>query len=283
MVFVFSELLIIFRLKIKIAMIFQPISKQVFSGTLFHDVRLEKRYDAFQQSMITTESSVVNQVASNNGESKAYYRFLGNERVSIPELLGGALGHRANRSWVAGQHLLVAGDTSEISMKSQLSHLKDADVVGLLSDNKTPGFLVHANLAMNAQTGHGLCLSDLMLWTRGEEDKQGQRSYEQKESYKWESGIRNSETLLKKAQCITYVFDRESDIFNLWGNVLAMKPGRHFISRTHYNRRIETPEGSAKLFDYLSTISFEGSYRIKVRKADRKNSSRRQIQKRQAR
>lgn len=273
-------------IKKQTSMIFQPLTSQTFEGTLFNDLRLEKRYCSLQQSMIKHKSSVINQVAFNNAESKAYYRFLGNKRVSASELLGEILGDSAGLGSVSGQHLLVAGDTSEISMKDQLPHLKDAELVGLLSDNKTPGFLVHANMAMNAQTGHGLCLSDLMLWTRhkNEEDSPTQkRSYPQKESYKWELGIRNSESLLQQARCITYVFDQESDIFELWENVLSMKPERHFISRAHYDRRVETGEGTTKLFDYLSTIDFEGSYRIEVRKTDRKNSSRRRIQKRKAR
>ena len=89
-------------------MIFQPITRQVFEGTLFNDIRLEKRYYSLQQSMITNKSSVINQVALNDAESKAYYRFLGNERVSASELLGGALGHSAGLSSVTDQHLLVA-------------------------------------------------------------------------------------------------------------------------------------------------------------------------------
>lgn len=257
--------------------------RQEIKGPLFHDMRLEKRYHSFQQSMITNKSSVVNQVACTTAESKAFYRFLGNERVKVPELLNGALKDSSDLSLVEGQHLLVAGDTSEISMKGQLPHLKDADLVGLLSDNKTPGFLVHANMAMNANTGHGLCLSDLMLWTRHKKTRVQNRSYQDKESYKWELGIRNSEALLKQAQGITYVFDQESDVFDLWENVLSMKQNRHFVSRVHYDRRVETEHGPQKLFAYLDTIDFERSYHIRVRKANRKNSSRRQIQKRQGR
>lgn len=257
--------------------------RQDINGALFHDMRLDKRYHCFQQSMIRHKSSVINQIAQTSAQSKAFYRFLGNERVKVGELLRGALKDSSDLSVVDEEHLLVVGDTSEISMKAQLAHLKDAELVGLLSDNKTPGFLVHVNMALNAHTGHGLCLSDLMLWTRPEATSAPKRSYEDKESYKWELGIRNSEALLKTAKCITYVFDQESDIFDLWENVLSMKQDRHFISRVHYDREVETEHGSKKLFDYLTTIDFESSYRIRVRKADRKNSSRRQMQKRQAR
>ena len=236
---------------------FSPIVRTSPQMTPFNDERLWRRYRFLKEAMIRKRSSTINQLASSDKERRAYYRFMSNEKVTISELMGVSGGKDC--ADYSGKHILAIGDTSEISLKQQLSHIKDAARVGLLSDHKTRGFLVHAQMLLDAQSGHGLCLSSLLLWNRpqkGNKSTVTKPPYEERESYKWERGIQDSELLTSSAQMVTYVFDQEADIFDLYSGIKTMGGNRHLIVRCHYNRKVETTEGPMSVWDFMEPLPF---------------------------
>ncbi|MEL6851857.1 MAG: transposase DNA-binding-containing protein, partial [Bacteroidota bacterium] len=148
-------------------MSFTPLQRsglRFLSGSIFNDKRLSRRYSSFLTRMIEHQSNTVGHISLDEAESRGYYRFLANERVSHSDMLEQV--SKLPSELISQRSLVVLGDTTEISLKSQISHLKDADRVGVLSDNKTPGYMAQAHLVLDAQHGGVLGLSDLMLWTR---------------------------------------------------------------------------------------------------------------------
>ncbi|MDI9311115.1 MAG: hypothetical protein QM535_12940 [Limnohabitans sp.] len=79
--------------------------------------------------------------------------------------------------------------------------------------------MLHGSLAIDFESGVVLGFPNIQLWDRGKltttknERKYGQLSIEDKEYYKWIAAVNESEKVLQKAASITFVSDRESDIY----------------------------------------------------------------------
>lgn len=267
------------------ATIFNPLRKQEPSKVLFNDQRLESRHRSLLYRMKSQQSSTIHQLASSYNESKAYYRFINNEDVNVEELMGANDARVKDR--VAGKHILALGDTTEISLKGVVAHLQDAERVGYLSDNKTRGFLCHAQAYVDADSGNGLGLGSLLMWNRradGAIEQPPSPSYEQRESYKWECLIRDSLSVSGHAQLTTHVFDREADIFDLFEGVEGLPGCHHLLVRSHYNRSIINEQSEeSKLWDHMQATQSEYTYELEISAQSRRNESRRKQQQRTAR
>jgi hypothetical protein len=270
-------------------MIYTPIQRsgqRFLAGPKFNDLRLSRRFEEMLDRMAECQGNVVNQISINEPESRGYYRFLSNERVSHSEMLE-QISH-IDSSVVASRSLVVVGDTTEISLKSQLSHIKDADRIGVLSDNKTRGFLAHANLVLDGQAGHILGLSDLLLWSRpistaSRSDRTRSRKtrpWAEKESYKWWLGMSHSQSVLAPAREMLFVFDTEADFANLWEEPLPDKVDL-LIRVQNYDRQMADLPKS--LFEYLQTVEFCGQYALEVSSLSRRNYSKNKPQTRKGR
>lgn len=264
---------------------FTPITGELPEGTLFGDKRLSERFHWLERRMTVRTSSIINRITSDHAGRQASYRFMRNGSVEAQQIIG--QGQAACLEACKGREVIVAGDTSEFSLKEQAAHLKDREEVGVLSDNETPGFIAHANMAMDSQSGEGLGLSSLALWARQRATPGGgkkvARPYEQRESYKWEMGIQQSEEVLRHARSVTYVFDRESDIYLLFAAARAMGPGRNLISRVRYCRKVLHEGAQSDLDSLLGSTPFSSAYKLKVRRRSRRNCSSGKLQPRKAR
>lgn len=264
-----------------------------FEGPLFNDHRLESRFFQLQSDIEKSGSSIVNQVSESYSERKSAYRFFRNESSDIEKILGSY--KPSCKDLVSGKDILAISDSSEITLKGQYAHLKDAGDVGVLSDNKTPGFHIHATMALDAQSGLGLCLSDLILWNRPKRQSKKAKSVKgfisrekklaphERESYKWELGVKHSESVFGKANRVTYLFDREADIFSLFHRIKQLGPDRGFIIRSSHNRKVVSGQDEILLSDYLESLALGGEYLLAVDAQNRRNSSKRKDNNRQAR
>jgi hypothetical protein len=146
----------------------------------------------------------IRQISQNWAEQNAYYRFLENEQVTRSELVRSLSDHCEQQ--VEGRHVLAISDTSEINLQAHAGRLK-AEGVGVVGNNRDVGclvqrtlrrpqrdcirFFMHPTLAMDAQSGFPLGLSNVQIWTRAlERPNKTERKYktlpiEKKESYKW--------------------------------------------------------------------------------------------------
>ena len=70
------------------------------------------------------------------------------------------------RDRVKDRHVLIIGDSTEICLDDQIGKIRDAERIGVLSDNQTRGFHLHLSMCIDAQSSEGLGLSDMLLWNR---------------------------------------------------------------------------------------------------------------------
>lgn len=217
------------------------------------------------ESICAHQSVVIRQISRNRAEQVAYYRYLENEEVTLSELVRSISDHCQQQ--VRGRHVLSISDTSEINLQSHRGRLK-AEGLGVVGNNKDVGFFIHPTLAVDAETGFPLGLSNIQVWTRESDrpDKQerdrSKLPIERKESYKWLASAERSQHCFEAgdAQLVTHIGDREADLYEQWATV----PDRynHVLVRVHQDRRLLGKTQS--LYSYLSAQRCEGTYTFQV-------------------
>jgi hypothetical protein len=242
--------------------------KEIYSNKL-GDERLDKRANKLSAMLYFGRTSSIHEMSSDEAEQKAAYRFLANEKVEETKLIATAIERSSYLS--ADKDVLVLQDTSEINLDNHRNRLKRGSGVGLTGNDKDLGFFLHGSLVLDCATEIILGYSNIQLWHR-EEDKtdKERRNYkyqpiEEKESYKWIKACNESKNHLSQAHTITFIEDREGDIYHQFATVPDSRT--HLIIRSRDNRRLS--DGS-KLFDKLSEQPVAGQYEIPIVKDIRK-------------
>lgn len=216
---------------------------------------------------MSREQSVnIRAMSHNRAEQVGYYRFLANENVRVSELVKSASAHCQQQ--VEGRHVLAISDSSEINLQGQAKHLKPAGL-GVVGNNQDVGFFLHPTLVADAESGFPLGLSTIQLWHREpvRADKHQRRYWqlpiEEKESYKWVLCAERSQPCLVAggAKCVTYVGDRESDIYEEW--IRVPDKHTHLLVRACRDRRLH--DKPTMLYETLSQQPCQGTYAVEVR------------------
>lgn len=160
-------------------------------------------------------------------------RFLRNPRVTMEALIEGW--GEQTREACADRHVLAIQDASDIHFRTTPEQRRG---LGAIGKGVGRGLVLHAMLAVDAETKGCLGLVSGRIWTR-----QGRRTvpHEQrplsdKESERWLSTAEAAKDVLAKAATVTVVADRESDIYAEWARL--PEPGFHLLTRSSYDRRI---------------------------------------------
>lgn len=271
--------------------VFQPITSSNFSDERwvrrkrqpFNDTRLYKVWTQMTDLMQASQSIVVNVIAKGRAQAATFYNFLSNKRVQIEELV--KMSCEVKPSAQTGRHILVLGDTTSFSLKSHMGRIQDTGKIGVLEDNKTPGFFAHAHLAVDAGRGDILGLADLLLWNR--EKSEGRPAtatgYVEKESFKWYLGARNALETLPYAEKATFVLDRDADSYELFSLLYRMRPGTGFVVRLHHDRKVLWEGQTLSITEVLSKTGALGQYETDLPALDHYSSTNGKRIKRKAR
>jgi hypothetical protein len=158
-------------------------------------------------------------------------RFLRNRKVTVDRLIAGWSEQTGPAA--AGRHVLAIQDTSEINFRTTTARRRG---LGEIGKGTGRGVLVHAMLALDADSGSCLGLVAGRVWTRKgrvtvPHDK---RALEDRESERWVSTGSDSKKVLASAAMVTIIGDRESDFYSAWATLPG--PNFHMISRTMHDR-----------------------------------------------
>jgi hypothetical protein len=133
----------------------------------------------------------------------------------------------------AGRHVLAIQDTSEINFKTTPERRRG---LGEIGKGVGRGVLLHAMLALDADTDACLGLVAGELWTRpGRVTVPHQkRPLEERESRRWLSTPERAKEVLRAAAAVTVIDDREGDIYAKWASVSAQN--FHLLTRSMHDR-----------------------------------------------
>lgn len=193
--------------------------------------------------MHTYQTSIINRWDVSSKEKVGGERFFNHMQVDYSSILST---HALDSSAVSGKHLLCIGDTTSFSF-SHLGRLQANDqAIGRLEDNQSIGYFVHPNILLDASNGLALGYGSVQMWSRplhtpprkGNEYKK--LPIEDKESFRWLSGIEATRLACPTASQITCIHDRESDIYELFARIPDART--QLIVRSSWDRLLATGE-----------------------------------------
>lgn len=177
-----------------------------------------------------------------------------------------------------GRHLLCIQDTCEVNLTKQKGRLNENSGLGR-SDKSDTGycFKLHPGLVLDVEGLNPLGFSHIKVFHRPEEmPDRIQRGYkrqpiEEKESYKWIEVAQNSKAVLKEAASVTFVEDREGDIYEQF----AMVPDErtHLLVRSRTTRNLDNGNS---MYKEVEAQPIAGTYTIDLPTDSRKNQYKRQ-------
>jgi len=242
------------------------------------DFRSERRGMELWNKLTKHPSSTIRQLANNKAEQKAYYRFLNNNSIKEEHLIDESSQRMGKLS--KGRHLLCIQDTCEVNLTKQKGRLNENSGLGR-SDNSDIGhcFKLHPGLVLDVEGLNPLGFSHIKLFHRPEKKlDRMQRRYKQqpiaeKESYKWIEVAQKSKEILKDAESVTFIEDREGDIYEQF----ALVPNKkfHLLVRSRTTRNLSNGNS---LYKEVDTQPIAGTYTVDLPTDSRKNQYKRQAE-----
>lgn len=239
------------------------------------DRRLDRRAQNLFVRLSQQPASNISKLSSDRAEQVGYYRLLENEKLTEGSLIEELVGRI--KPLVAGRDVLCIEDSSEINVSKNKNRLRPQSGLGKSdnADNATC-FKIHPGLVVDADSCWPLGFSDVKLFHRPlEQADRFQRNYKnvpiaQKESYKWIQVSNASKVTLEQAERVTFIQDREGDIYEQFACIPDDK--HHLLIRSRVTRRLV--DGS-DLYHSMESLPAAGYYSIEIQSDKRNNKEKR--------
>jgi hypothetical protein len=162
-----------------------------------------------------------------------FWRFIDNERVTLEALIKGW--SEQTRIAACDRHVLAIQDTSDIRFSTTPD---DRRGLGKVGKGNVFGVLLHAMMAVDADTGACLGLAGGKVWTRKGDVKvpHARRALADKESARWLTTAGQAKDVLAPARMITVINDREGDIYAHWAR--TPEADVHLLSRVMHDHAL---------------------------------------------
>jgi hypothetical protein len=182
--------------------------------------------------IVSLGTLVLKDLGGGRAGEMAAHRYLSSPYVTSQGVLE-ALGARTGAA-CAGRRVVAAQDTTEISFASKSAARRG---LGPGGDGKSPGFFMHAVVAVDAEEEAVLGVVGARLWTRGPEPvaHRASRPVEAKESRRWTEGAQIAAEHLGSAAQVVVVADQEADIFS---HFARRPPGVELLVRARHDRAL---------------------------------------------
>lgn len=201
------------------------------------DPRVLARGEWLLDQIATLGTLVLHRVGGGYAGEMAAHRFLSSPYVT-PEGILEALGERTGQA-CAGRRIVAAQDTTEINFAGRDRARRG---LGPGGDGKTPGFFIHAVVAVDVDDEAVAGVVDAQIWTRGSELQapRASRALEDKESARWVWGSQTAGARLAQAAQIVEVCDQEGDTYSHY----ARRPANvELVVRARHDRKVERKTG----------------------------------------
>lgn len=204
--------------------------------------------------MVLRKTVCLRRLGGDRGGELRAGRFFANPKVTAAKILDS--GREPTAKAVAGRHVLAIDDTSEIKLPTTAQRRRG---LGPIGRGTTYGLLVHAMIAVDADSGACLGLVGGEVWTRPgvARTPHQDRPPEERESARWLNAAEHARQVLHQATMVTVVDDRESDIYAKWASVPTGTC--HLLTRARADRRLA--EGGM-LFATVAQTSPRGQRKI---------------------
>lgn len=239
-----------------------------FGGCTFVDERLRKRVLRIAGEIEREPSWSFPRAFKDASQLEAVYRFMGNERVGLSDVISGHVGNTLQRV-SAKPRCLAIHDTTDFSFEGERDDLGEVD-------RAQQGFYAHVCLCVSADgQREPLGLLAIDTWTR--DGKKGKRTTKQRkaepqlESRRWLKQSLDVEELAGASTQLIHVEDREADIYESLEARIAH--GMHFIVRAASTKVVLTDDGTENVLDYARTLPVVTTREIQLSARKAKHST----------
>lgn len=177
----------------------------------------------------------------------------------------------------SGKHYLAISDTTDINLKKYAGRRED--YLQVIGKHKVVGFYLHPTLLLESQSYQPVGFSDIQMWARDpEQADKTERNYqyqqvEDKESYRWLEGAKQTQGVLPPGVKLTLIHDREADMYAEWCRVPDANTHLLIRSSRDYKVCFEGKEELVSLKDGLKSLPIQGQVFLEVQADTRRKRS----------
>lgn len=245
-------------------------------GGRFFDARLARRMQELAMQLWNHRGESIPLACQDWANTKAAYRFLGNDRVHEDVILEGHFHSTRDRVRATSGPVLILHDTTTFSFQRNnalpvgVTHKSfvGKDAQGRPASRTICGLLMHSSLAVTPE-GLPLGLAAIKFWNRQHfkgcsllkrKVNPTRVPIETKESVRWLDNLKHSTVLVNDPDRCVHVGDREADIYELF--CLARELGTHFLVRGCADRLVG--DDRQTIADEMSEVQVKGLHRVEV-------------------
>jgi len=237
-------------------------ANDIFGSAELGDLRRTRRLVTLASSLAQHTGLSIVKSSRSPAEVEGAYRLMRNPAV-LPDAIADAGFAATVRAAAEHTFLLALEDTTTINF----GHSSAAGELGNIGTSKhTHGLMAHSVLLYAPDCARVVGLIDQQRWCRMTEDygkkhQRRQRTYEEKESYKWQKASEHMTQRLSEIQSrVISVCDREADIWHYLDYKISQ--GQRFVVRAAQNRLLA--EAPGKLFSLPEHLTEAGSHTLNV-------------------
>ena len=207
------------------------------------DIRTAARGAELFEQIVTLGTLVLKVLGGGRAREVAFGRYLSSPFVTTQGILE-VLGAKTGEACV-GRRVVAAQDTTEVNFGSRAAGRRG---LGPGGDGKSPGYFIHAVVAVDADEEAMLGVVGARIWTRGPEKvaTRGSRPLAQKESRRWGEGAKLAAEQLSQAAQVIVVGDQEADI---WSHFADRPADVELLVRARHDRVLAD---GGKLFEAVA-------------------------------
>lgn len=225
------------------------------------DKRINVRANLMINSFLHNPSGSLPTSFSKPSELKAAYRFFSSTQFSSKDIISGHVDQTAERIAQEATVLLIQ-DTTDVDYSSHAS----TKGLGYLEKKFMQGIKCHSCMAVSKE-GLPLGILDQKLWVRsndqyGKKVLRKQKSFFEKESYRWKQCVDDTEKFVRSNQHLIHIADRESDIYDVFSS--PRKENIDLLIRAAQNRKLTNKE--EKLFDKVRGLPLAGEMTVAIKR-----------------
>ena len=238
----------------------------------FGDFRLYRTGNLFFDRVLQKGLLKINRLSKNRAEQIRFQRFIWNDKVTVKAMEQEIYSHT---SFLAKnvEHILAIQDSSELNYQHRCNEIEG---LGYIQNKSAIGLCIHPVIAVDAKDNFVLGLSACHMWSWNFE--KSPLSYherdclpiEEKSSYRWIKSALESKEILSEAKMLTFISDRESDIYQLFCKVPDHKT--HVIIRLKADRIIFANNHEDKISNYINHLKVQDKKDVALKRLSHQES-----------
>jgi hypothetical protein len=234
-------------------------SKEVFGGCELGDPRRKRRLLDLSTRLADDPSGSISRVCKDDSAAReGSYKLIENRAVRPEEIFEGVYLHTVQQA-KSCKLVLAVQDTTTVSF----SHSIGED---LRENGSAAGFQVHSTLLIDGESKEPIGLIDQNRWLREPKEKRPgkdarrNRTFENKESFKWAAAFQETKNRLKDMSKVVTVCDREADIFDFLQ--MQLRDNCRFVVRLTRDRALQDQAGY--LFEAIKKFPKLGERKVRI-------------------